>query len=306
MQWLNSWQTFIKVVETGSMAAAARHLDCTRAQVSKQIADLERSFGVRLFERSTRHLRLTPSGEVFHQHAQRAVEAVSSTELAVRNLGEAPHGVLRISASITLGRLYIAPLLPNIVARHPALTCELVLTDTVVDLINDRIDLALRLTSSPPQDAVVRKLAPMTRVICATPAYLAAHGCPESPAALAEHPCLSYLLGDESRLWRLLDPTGEEVSVAVDSRIHFNNAECILDAVLAGHGIAMLPTYLCGPALRRGELVTLLDAYEPVSNAGRYLYACYSPSRVRLPKVRVLLEELEACFMPVPPWEQPA
>lgn len=304
MTWLNSWHTFIKVVETGSMAAAARHLDCTRAQVSKQIADLERSFGVRLFERSTRHLHLTPSGEVFHQHAQRAVEAVSSTELAVRNLGESPHGILRISASITLGRLYIAPLLPKIVARHPALTCELVLTDTVVDLINDRIDLALRLTRSPPQDAVVRKLAPMKRVICATPAYLAAHGRPQKPADLAEHPCLSYLLGDESRIWRLLDPTGEEVSIAVDCRIHFNNAECILDATLAGHGIAMLPTYLCGPALQRGELVTLLDDYDPVSSFGRYLYACCTPSRVRLPKVRVLLDELEACFMPVPPWEK--
>lgn len=304
MNWLNSWDAFIRVVESGSMAGAARRLDCTRAQVSKQIADLERIFGIRLFERSTRQLRLTPAGEVFHQHALRAVEAVSHAELAVRNLGDLPHGILRISASITLGRLHIAPLLPKIVARYPELTCELVLTDELVDLIDDRIDLALRLTRSPPQDAVVRKLAPMRRVICATPAYLAVHGHPETPQALVEHPCLAYRLGDESSIWRLLDGKGEEISVAVDSRIHFNNAECVLDAALAGHGIAMLPTYLCGPVLRRGELVTLLDDYEPVSSFGRHLYACYTPSRIRLPKVRVLLDELDGYFTPVPPWER--
>lgn len=149
MTWLPAWDSFIKVVETGSMAAAARRLDCTRAQISKQIADLERTFGVRLFERSTRKISLTPSGEIFHQHALRTLEAIHSTEVAVRNMGDAPHGVLRISASITFGRLYIAPLLPKIVAKYPELNCELVLTDHLVDLIEDNIDLALRLTKAP-------------------------------------------------------------------------------------------------------------------------------------------------------------
>ena len=165
MAWLGSWESFVKVVEAGSMAAAARRLDCTRAQVSKQIGELERAFGVRLFERSTRKLSLTPSGEVFHQHALRALEAIQSTEVAVRNMGDAPHGVLRISASITFGRMYIAPLLPQIVARYPELSCELVLTDQLVDLVDDNIDLALRLTKAPPEDAVARKLVHMKRVI---------------------------------------------------------------------------------------------------------------------------------------------
>ena len=140
MQWLNSWESFVKTVETGSMAAAARRLDCTRAQISKQIADLERAFGVRLFERSTRKLSLTPSGEIFHQHALRALDAIHSTEVAVRNMGEAPYGVLRISASITFGRLYIAPLLPKIVAKYPDLNCELVLTDHLVQAIERTAD----------------------------------------------------------------------------------------------------------------------------------------------------------------------
>jgi len=304
MAWLGSWESFVKVVEAGSMAAAARRLDCTRAQVSKQIGELERAFGVRLFERSTRKLSLTPSGEVFHQHALRALEAIQSTEVAVRNMGDAPHGVLRISASITFGRMYIAPLLPQIVARYPELSCELVLTDQLVDLVDDNIDLALRLTKAPPEDAVARKLVHMKRVICGTPAYFATHGEPRAPHDLALHQCFSYMLADENRVWRLVDRNGEEISIPVSSKFHFNNIDCILNAVLAGHGLAMLPTYLCGPELARGTLRTIFDDLEPVSSMGRYLYACYTPSRVRVPKVRAFLAELENLFDPVPPWDR--
>ncbi len=304
MAWLNSWDSFIKVVEAGSMAAAARRLDCTRAQISKQIADLERAFGVRLFERSTRKLSLTPSGEIFHQHALRALEAIHSTEVAVRNLGDAPHGVLRISASITFGRLYIAPLLPKIVAKYPELNCELVLTDHLVDLVEDNIDLALRLTKAPPEDAVARKLVHMKRLICGTPAYFAAHGEPRTPHELSQHQCFSFLQATDRGLWRLVDTDGEELSIPVDSKFHFNNVDCIMDAVLAGHGLGMLPTYLCGPELARGTLRSIFNDLEPVSSLGRYLYACYTPNRVRVPKVRVFLDELENLFNPAPPWER--
>ena len=304
MAWLGSWESFVKVVEAGSMAAAARRLDCTRAQVSKQIGELERAFGVRLFERSTRKLSLTPSGEVFHQHALRALEAIQSTEVAVKNMGDAPHGVLRISASITFGRMYIAPLLPQIVARYPELSCELVLTDQLVDLVDDNIDLALRLTKAPPEDAVARKLVHMKRVICGTPAYFATHGEPKAPHDLALHQCFSYMLADENRVWRLVDRNGEEISIPVSSKFHFNNIDCILNAVLAGHGVALLPSYLCGPELARGTLRTIFDDLEPVSSMGRYLYACYTPSRVRVPKVRAFLAELENLFDPVPPWDR--
>ena len=304
MVWLGSWDSFVKVVESGSMAAAARRLDCTRAQVSKQVAELERAFGVRLFERSTRRLSLTPSGEVFHQHALRALEAVQGAEVAVRNLGDVARGILRISASITFGRMYIAPLLPQVVAKHPELRCELVLTDALVDLVDDNINLALRLTRTPPQDAVARKLVLMKRVICGTPAYFAAHGEPRTPCDLAHHPCFSYMLPEDGRSWRLVDRAGDEISIPVASKFDFNNVDCILDAVLAGHGLAILPTYLCGAELARGRLRSVLGDWAPVSGLGRHLYACYTPNRVRVPKVRVFLAELEATFHPAPPWEE--
>ena len=303
MHWLNSWESFVKVVETGSMAEAARRLDCTRAQISKQIADLERQFGARLFERSTRKLALTPSGEVFHQHALRALDAVASTEIAVRNLGDTPSGLLRISASLTFGRLYIAPLLPRLTAQYPELECELILTDQLVDLIDDNIDLALRHTKAPPDEAVARRLVTLNRVLCATPAYLAAHGMPAQPNDLARHPCFGYLQATSSNTLDLLGKNGEQISVPITSRFRFNNLDCVLDAVLAGHGLAILPTYLAGPEIQRGRLQTVLDDYEPLTGFGRQLYACYTPSRVRLPKVRVFLDELERLFNPQPPWE---
>lgn len=304
MTWLSSWEAFVKVVDSGSMAGAARRLDCTRAQISKQIGELERAFGVRLFERSTRKLSLTPAGEIFHQHALQALEAVQSAEIAVKNQGDAPRGVLRISASITFGRMYIAPLLPRLVARYPELRCELVLTDQLVDLIDDNIDLALRMTKAPPEDAVAKKLVALKRVICGTPAYFAAHGLPKTPQELAGHTCFSYLLGDGERVWRMAGRDGEEISVAVSSAFQFNNVDCIVDAVLAGHGLAILPTYLFNPERARGRLRSILDDFEPISSFGQYLHACYTPSRVRAPKVRAFLAELESEFDPLPPWER--
>lgn len=303
MHGLRSWESFVRIVETGSMAAAARRLDCTRAQISKQVADLEREFGVRLFERSTRKLALTPSGEVFHQHALRALDAVASTEIAVRNLGDTPCGLLRASTSITFGRMYIAPLLPRLTAQYPELECELILTDQPVDLVDDNIDLALRHTKAPPEDAVAKRLVTLNRVICATPDYLATHGTPEHPGELARHACFGYLQAEMSSTLELIGRNGEQVSVPISSRFRFNNLDCVLDAVLAGHGLAILPTYLAGPEIRRGRLHTILDDYEPLTGFGRHLYACYTPSRVRLPKVRVFLEELERQFTPLPAWE---
>ena len=301
MSWLNSWEIFVKVVEAGSMAGAARRLDCTRAQVSKQIGELERRFGVRLFERSTRRISLTPSGEVFHQHALRTLESIDATEVAVRNLGDEPRGMLRISATVAFGRMYVAPLIPGIVARYPDLECELILADQTVDLVDDRIDLAIRMTRDPPQDAVVRRLIEVKRMICASPAYIEAHGEPRTPRELEGHQCFSYLLTDD-KLWRLADRQGKETDIPVRSRFQFNDIACMHDAVRNGHGMAILPHYICGADLASGALKLVLEDFEPVVSFGRHIYACYTPSRVRAPKVAVFLAELERMLSPTPPW----
>ena len=299
--WLPAWQAFVKAVEAGSMAAAARQLGCTRAQVSKQVAELEGAFGTRLLERSTRRLRPTPAGEIFHHHALAALEAVAATQIAVRNQGETPLGVLRVSATMTFGRLYVAPLLHKVVAEHPGLTGELILSDQVVDLEAEDIDLALRMTRVPPQDAVVRRLATLQRVICAAPAYLTAHGVPAQVSELGHHQTLSYLMTDDHR-WHLVGPQGEEFVHTTTSRLRFNSVDCMVDATLAGLGIAILPIYLAKPLMLEGRLVQVLPEVVSHTQFGSHLYACYTPSRVRIAKVRVMLQALTELLEPMPPW----
>ncbi|MGL4406998.1 MAG: LysR family transcriptional regulator [Zoogloea sp.] len=302
MPWLNEWKAFVKTAEGGSMAAAARKLDCSRALVSKQLADLEQHLGARLFERTTRKLNLTPAGEVFYQHACQVLEAVEQAELAVHNLAETPRGLLRISASVAFGRLYIAPLLPEITRRHPALRCELMLSDQAADLAEEKVDVALRLTSNPPDHVIARELTTLRRVICASPAYLATHGHPRLPADLSQHQCFTFITGRPDPEWHLRGTDGE-ISVAVDGKVQVNNIDAIYEAVCAGHGLALLPTYLVQPALNDGRLVSVLADWQPVSRFGRAVYACYLPSRARLPALRVFLDALNERFHPRPPWE---
>ena len=301
--WLPAWQAFVKVVEGGSMAAAARQLGCTRAQVSKRVAELESAFGTRLLERSTRRIALTPSGEVFLQHALQALESVAATQIALRNQGDQPHGVLRISASVSFGRAHIAPLLPVLTAAHPQLVCELVLTDQMIELADSTIDVALRITRAPPQDAVARRLIHLERALYAAPAYLAAHGLPAGVHELAQHQTLSFLMQDDHR-WRLQDDTGAEHVLPTTSRVRVNSTDCLLDAALAGLGVAILPVYLAAAHAAEGRLRRVLPQVTPLTTMGTTLYACYMPSRVRSAKVRALIDALAARFDPVAPWER--
>lgn len=296
MQWLSSWDSFVKTVEVGSMSAAANRLNCTRAQISKQIADLERSFGTQLFERTHRKLQLTPAGEVFYQQARQALAAVQNTEFAMQNLGTTePQGILRISATMTLGRRLIVPLLPKITERYPRLQCELLLTDQVLDFAEHNLDITIRLTRYPPDDVIVRKLGTLKRVICATPAYFQRYGIPQTPQDLSQHRCFSYLLLD-NYIWHLTDAHGNEFHIPISNRIQVNELTSLFESTLAGEGISILPSYLCGDALKAGQLQAVLSAYTPHLNFGQHVYACYPPSRARVPKVQIVLQALETVF----------
>lgn len=296
MLWLSSWDSFVKTVEAGSMSAAALRLNCTRAQISKQIGDLERNFGTKLFERAHRKLQLTPAGEVFYQQARQALIAVQNTEVAMQNLGASePQGILRISATVTLGRKYLTPLLSQFTERYPRLQCELLLTDQVLDLVEHNLDLALRITRQPPAEVIAKRLGALKRAICATPTYFQQYGIPQIPQDLSQHRCFSYLLLDNYR-WHLTDTAGYEFHIPIQNRIQFNELTSIFTATLASEGIAILPRYLCGDALKQGLLQEVLTDYTPHLNFGQYLYACYSPSRVRVPKVQIFLSEVEHLF----------
>lgn len=305
MPWLPEWSAFVRTADSGSMAAASRQMDCSRAQISKLLADLERALGVRLLERTTRSQKLTPSGEVFYQQALRVLAELDATELALQSVTAIPRGVVRISAPVAFGRMHVAPLLSDVATRYPELACELVLSDQLVDVAEEGFDLAIRLTDHPPEELVAKKLADIRRVICASPAYLERCGRPVTPKDLPRHHCFAYIQARTVSEWRLSGPRGIEV-VPVRGKFQVNHIETVMAAALRGDGIAILPDYLCSRELERGDLVHVMPDYEPMTSFGRRAYACYPGNRARLAKFRVVLSALQEHFTPAAPWESSA
>ena len=301
MRWLLEWDAFVKTVDGGSMAAAARQMDCSRAQISKMLAELERTLGSRLLERTTRSQKLTPSGEVFYQQAIRVLAEIDETEVALQSVISVPRGIVRISAPVTFGRLHVAPLLSAIANRYPELSCELVLNDRLVNVAEENFDLAVRLTDTPPEDLVAKKLAVIRRFICASPAYLQRMGTPKHPKDLTKHCCFAYSHAKTLSQWRLAGPRGAE-TVSVRGKFQVNHVETVLTAALQSDGIAILPDYLCSQQLARGDLLHIMQDYEPITSFGRYVYVCYSSNRIRLAKFRIVLSALQEHFTPDAPW----
>ena len=192
MQDLNDMVTFARVAEAGSFSEAARRTNSGKSSVSKAIARLERALGARLINRSTRGLSLTEVGEAYYEHCRRIVAEAAQAENVVDHHLAKPRGVLKVTTSVAFGTLQVTPALPDFLARYPDIAIDMTIIDRVIDLAEEGFDLGIRITSQPDPDLVVRSLAPVRRVICATPEYFQRHGTPQQPADLAQHNCLHY------------------------------------------------------------------------------------------------------------------
>lgn len=292
---------FVAVAETKGFAAAARRLGITKSAVSKRITALEVELGVRLFHRTTRLVSLTEAGTVFLSHAVDALGAAQEAEAAVTALQETPSGSLKINAPMSFGRRHIAPLIPKFLAANPRIDLDLSMDDRVVDLVEEGFDLALRGGTLPDSALVVRRLAPLKACLVAAPDYLAAAGVPNVPDDLHAHATLHYSLSRDPQEWVLRSDNGE-IRIATKSRLRINNSEALLEAALQGVGIARLPTFLCGEALRDGRLIHVLPGFNPPEHT---LYAVF-PERRHVPrKVRVFVDFLVNAFGgAVPPWDR--
>lgn len=302
MQDLNLMAVFARVVEAGSFAAAARRLQTTRSAVSKAVARLERSLGARLLNRSTRALSLTEAGAAVAEHCGRIVEEMEQAEQVVSSLHVAPRGVLKVSASVAFGTLHVAPALAEFLARYPELSLDMTITDRLVDLAEEGYDVVVRVTGDPPEPLVARRLAPVRRKLCATPAYFGRRGVPRTPGDLVRHDCLHYTHSREKGQWRLTGPEGE-IAVAVSGPLHINDDEALSQAVLGGLGIALLPTFIVGRDLQEGRLQAVLSEYLPVQ---QHVYALYLPTRHLPANVRAFIDFFVARFGPEPYWDRDA
>jgi DNA-binding transcriptional LysR family regulator len=286
---------FAQVVEAGSFSAAARQLGVTPSAVSRQMARLESVLRVRLLERSTRKLRLTQAGSSALLRCQDLVSAAREV-MALRDTGAAtPRGLVRVSMAKAFGRQVIHPLMPAFLQRYPEVEVQLVITDRTVDLFEDPIDLAIRITDTPPPGLAGRPLMRVPHRVCASPAYLAQHGMPTHPRELADHPCI-YLGEDErDRHWRFR--RGQEaVSVQVSGRYAANHSEVRLEGALAGLGVASLPGFTAQASLASGALVSVLPDWAHLTDYAGTAWLLYPPNRFLAPKLRVWIDHVSAAL----------
>ena len=257
MDRLAAMQTFVKVVDTGSFSAAARQLHVGQPAVSKTVAQLEELLGVRLLARSTRGLAITQAGQRYYERARRSIEEADEAELAARGEGAGLAGRLRVSAATTFARLHIVPCLPEFLARHPAVEIDLILDDRTIDLVEEGIDVSLRMGSLPDSSLTARRLASAPRLVLATPAYLARAGEPAVPADLAAHDAVVYTQGP-SAVWAF-ERAGTVSSVAVRGRLRVSSAEGLRAAVLADMGLTIASRWMFAPELSTGGVRQVLE-----------------------------------------------
>ncbi len=287
------FRTFLRVVETGSFSAAAREANATQPTISRQVAALEQHLGCLLLQRTTRTLSLTEDGRAFYEAARQAVEAVAEAETSVgRRKGRAT-GTLRLAVAEVMGRLHLLPRLPRFLDRHPDLSVDLVLSDGFTDLVEEGIDLALRVGELTDPSLVARRIGLTRRVVVATPGYLARRGVPATPADLRGHDCVLYSRLASGAAWLFDGPQGP-LSVPVAGRVRVSTTEAVRAAVLGGLGIGMVPVWhFVGREFEEGRLVRLLQAWEPKPQP---IHAVWPTRRFLAPKVRAMIDFLAAEF----------
>ena len=282
---------FLRVLDSGSISAAARSLHLSVAVASQRLKRLERDLGVRLLHRTTRQLSVTPEGAALAEQGRVLVDEIETLTAGLRHAEASVTGTLRVTTAAMFGQQYISPLIPEFLALHPDVKLSFDLGDETLDLVKSGFDLAIRIGALEDSNLVARKLATNRRVLCASPKYLRRNGVPKTPADLKQHQCL-ILAGRHGRrdVWH---------GVRVNGRIDSNQGELLRDAALGGLGIAMHSTWHVGKDLRAGRLQVVLPNY-PIPDTG--IYAVTPHRRLIPPRVRAFIEFLAARFGENPPW----
>lgn len=288
MDMLSAMKMYVAVVDGGSFAAAAGRLDISRAMASKQIQKLEEHLGTRLLNRTTRRLSLTETGREFYERSVNIIGDVDEAEQVAARMTSMPQGVLRVTMPLTYGQHRLGAIVGAYTQAYPRVRLDISLSDRKVDLVEEGLDLAIRIGALPPSDLIARRIGAVRSVLCASPGYLARHGTPRTLADLAGHACLGYTLSGNVTQWRVEGPEGPD-TVDISGPIRADNGDIIRQAAVAGAGIAFQPCFIVGADLAAGTLVRILDDWQ---SADMGVYAVY-PSRKHLSaKVRTFVDFL--------------
>lgn len=285
MRQLSNVSVFIKIVESGSFAAAAKDLGISKSAVSKQVVKLEESLGVPLLNRTTRKLTLTEPGQFLFERSRALVDEFESLERDVANFNTTPRGLLRLSVANTFAAIKITPLLGEFYEKYPDIKIEFVVDSRKIDLISNSIDLAIRIGKLSDSSLIARKIGSSPRHICASPSYWQRHAKPKHPNDLQHHNCLTYSSSENPNAWEFKDG----LVVPVNGTLKANSGDIILQAVLQGYGVAQLPGFTLENAFKQGLIEEVLtDFPAPMLD----IYAVFPENRVGSKKVRVFIDFL--------------
>ncbi len=288
MDLLAAYRAFVRVAESGSFSAVAREMGATQPAISRQVAALEDYLETRLIQRTTRRLTLTEDGRDLVVHARHVLDVVEESLAAVGRRRGTPSGLVRIGASVTFGRVYLAPRMPRLLARYPELSVDLALADGRADLIGQGLDLAIRVGEVTDASLVARRVGSISRMIVASAAYLEAHGEPTDPNELSTHQCILFDRDANPHEWRLESPEGP-IAVPVSGRFATDSLEAAQVALVAGLGIAVLPAWSIAEALSDGRVRPVLERWQPPRLK---LHAVYPSRRHLAPRIRAVIDFL--------------
>ena len=301
MARLEDIQAFMRVVEAGSISAAAERLGIAKSAVSRRLSDLEKHLGVQLLRRTTRRLNLTDTGRGFYDRCQRILADLEEAEAAVSEAHGTLQGRLRVAAPLSFGVRHLGPAIAEFMQRHPQVQFDLDFNDRQVDLLAEDIDVAIRIARLEDSSLIARRLWTSRLVLCASPGYLREHGTPATPAELATHQGLVYSNAPDPTLLLLHGADGQEHRVRLQERLRSNSGDFLCQAAVAGAGLLLSPSFIVYEALRRGELVTVLpDCTHEELNA----YALYPQTRHLSQRVRAFVDFLAERYAGVPYWDR--
>ncbi|HEY0124912.1 MAG TPA: LysR substrate-binding domain-containing protein [Rhizobium sp.] len=294
---------FVAVVEHGGFAPAARRLGQAPSSLTRQLNVLEDSLGTLLMNRSTRSVTLTEAGQQYYEEARRILEDLMNADRAVSELSGPPSGLIKVTMPVAFGRLHVAPALPAFLRQYPQIRLDLHLSDAVTNLVEDRLDIAIRLGALSSSNLLARKLAPHRRIICASPDYLGERGTPGEPGDLARHNCLLFDYQTTEHSWTLARDD-KRTKVVVTGNLRANNSEVLREAAIGGAGLLLMPTWLVGGDIAAGRLTPVLDQWiaSPGAEEGA-IWAVYQPNRRGSRKVASFIDFLAQHFGAHPYWE---
>lgn len=293
-------RAFVQVVESGSLTRAAEVLQVATSAVSRRIKDLEQRLGTQLLQRTTRQMRLTAAGETFHARAGEILQALSEAEAEAGDQSKSLKGPLRIAAPLSFGHSHLAPILIDFACEHREVDLDVDLSDRMVDLVGEGLDLAVRIGNLRDSSLIARRLAEVQCVLCVSPAYLEKHGPFDSAEDLKGHPLLVYTLVERGESPSFIGPDGMKGSLEMRTALRSNNGDFLRDSAIAGIGITMQPSFIVHKAIEQGNLVPILrdHVFQSVT-----IHVVYPQTRHVSARARAFIEFAGARIGSQPDWE---